>query len=66
MAKIKIKDLEKLEKIDEKELKKILGGIWKISPDLELSIFPKFEGSQIRFRTALPAEEGASKIKINL
>ena len=66
MAKITIKDLKDLKDIDQKEIKRILGGRWTINPDLALTIFPKFEAFQIRFQTASPGEGGASTIKINL
>ena len=34
--------------------------------DLELQIFPQYDGEQIRFVTAQPGESGASELKVQL
>ena len=65
MAKIKIEDLANDMKIRREAMKRLFGGSQLASGDMGLSIFPRFEDTDVRFKSAVPDESGAQKLNLS-
>ena len=65
MSKIKIRNLPKNMKISREAMKRLFGGFQLASGDMGLIIFPMYEDTDMRFRTAVPNESGAQKLNIS-
>ena len=65
MAKIKIEDLPKDARISQEEMKRVFGGYKLASLSIDLRVFPKFEDTDMRFKSSEPDESGAQKLNIS-
>lgn len=65
MAKIKIEDLPKDAKISKEEMKRLFGGYQLASIGIDLGVFPRFEDTDMRFKSSEPDESGAQKLNIS-
>ena len=65
MSKIKIRNLPKNMKISRETMKRLFGGFQLASGDMGLNIFPRFEDTDVRFKSAGPDDSGVQKLNIS-